>query len=287
MSRREARLRREYLFKKANEAKKASQHETKASLVRSLKSGTPVPADLRSRDPSLAKTLTVDEHDAVSAFDPDDEYSNAPDTPKIVVTTSRDPSNKLLEFVKEISQMIPNCQRINRGSLVVSDVVSTCKSNGVTDLLIVHEHRGVPNGLVLSHLPHGPTCHFSLHNVVTRHDLPIGERGTISEAYPHLIVHNFRTKIGIRISRMLQFLFPKAKDSTKRVITFSNDLDYISVRHHIYRTADKGEIQLAEMGPRFELRPYHVVLGTVDITEAETEWHLPTFTNTFNKRTFL
>lgn len=60
--------------------------------------------------------------------------------------------------------------------------------------LIRITHRGPStDGLIVSHLPHGPTASFSLSNVVLRHD--IEDRGTMSEALPHLIFHNFTTKI--------------------------------------------------------------------------------------------
>ena len=51
--------------------------------------------------------------------------------------------------------------------------------------------------LVVCHLPHGPTASFSLSNTVMRHDLP--EVGTMSEAFPHLIFHNFKTTLGLRV----------------------------------------------------------------------------------------
>ena len=53
------------------------------------------------------------------------------------------------------------------------------------------------DGLVVCHLPHGPTASFSLSNTVMRHDLP--SVGTMSEAFPHLIFHNFKTSLGIRV----------------------------------------------------------------------------------------
>ena len=55
-----------------------------------------------------------------------------------------------------------------------------------------------PDGLVVCHLPYGPTASFSLSNTVMRHDIP--NVGTMSEAYPHLIFHNFKTKLGERVS---------------------------------------------------------------------------------------
>ena len=51
--------------------------------------------------------------------------------------------------------------------------------------------------MVVCHFPHGPTAYFSLHNVVLRHD--IKDRGTVSEAYPHLIFNKFTSKLGLRV----------------------------------------------------------------------------------------
>ena len=44
------------------------------------------------------------------------------------------------------------------------------------------------------------------------------------------------------------------------------------------------EVTLKEVGPRFELRPYQVRLGTLDQSEAENEWVLRPYMNTARKR---
>ena len=41
------------------------------------------------------------------------------------------------------------------------------------------------DGLVVCHLPYGPTAYFTLSSTVMRHDIP--NIGTMSEVYPHLI----------------------------------------------------------------------------------------------------
>jgi U3 small nucleolar ribonucleoprotein protein IMP4 len=46
------------------------------------------------------------------------------------------------------------------------------------------------------------------------------------------------------------------KVESKRVITFSNDNDIISFRHHDYEKKDFKTVDLNELGPRFELKPY-------------------------------
>lgn len=93
----------------------------------------------------------------------------------------------------------------------------------------------------------------------------------------------------IQVSDILRYLFPVPKDDSHRVITFANQDDYISfrwvpglspvvvmtcvslvwliysyfqpillpwllLRHHVYKKADHCNIELTEVGPRFELK---------------------------------
>lgn len=130
----------------------------------------------------------------------DDEYARGGVfDPKILITTSRDPSSRLQQFSKEMRLVFPNSQRINRGGHVMKEIVDACRANEVTDLIVLHEHRGQPDGMIISHFPYGPTAYFSLHNVVLRHD--IKDQGTVSEAFPHLIFENFNSKLGARVSK--------------------------------------------------------------------------------------
>ena len=55
-------------------------------------------------------------------------------------------------------------------------------------------------------------------------------------------------------------------------------------RHHIYKKLGHKEIDLAEMGPRFEMRIYQIKLGTIDMDEAENEWVLRPYRNTAKKQ---
>ena len=203
--------------------------------------------------------------------------------PQVVVTTSHSPSSRLKQFAKEIRLVFPNAKRLNRGNAVLSQLVEACQANGVTDLIIVHEHRGVPDGIVVSHFPYGPTAYFSLSGTVLRHDIP--DIGKMSEQYPHLIFNNLTTKIGVRITNILKYLFPVPKPDSKRIMTFANQEDYVSFRHHTYkRKPNSREIELQEVGPRFELKPYMIRLGTISNSESDVEWRLRPYMNTARKR---
>ena len=139
----------------------------------------------------------------------------------------------------------------------------------------------VLDGLVVSHMPYGPTAYFGLHNVVMRHD--IQDRANVSEAYPHLVQHNLSTRVGKRVATILKHLFPVPKPDSRRVVSMVNQDDFISFRHHVY-SKEKGEVVLMEAGPRFDLKLYQIKLGTLEQTEVENEWVLRPYMNTARKR---
>ncbi|KAG1338337.1 hypothetical protein COCNU_04G006430 [Cocos nucifera] len=114
--------------------------------------------------------------------------------------TKRLPSVKRLisrtNILLELKFVFPNSTRMNRGGQVISEIIESCRAHEFTDVILVHEHRGEPDGLIVCHLPFGPTAYFGLLNVVTRHDIKDKKAiGTMSEAYPHLILDNFSTKV--------------------------------------------------------------------------------------------
>ena len=138
---------------------------------------------------------------------------------------------------------------------MLKDLVKICQANNFSDLVVLHETRGEPDGLIVSHLPYGPTAYFGISNVVLRHDLK-DKAAPISEAYPHMIFNGFNSNLGDRISDILKYLFPLPKVDSKRLVTFNNESDYISFRHHVYKKEDHKTVALKEVGPRFELKPY-------------------------------
>ncbi len=243
-----------------------------------LSEGKPIPTELRREEAALRREVDLeDDNTAVPRTHVDDEYGRAAErAPRLLLTTSRDPSSRLTSFAKELKLLFPGAARVNRGALVVPELVESARANGYTDLLIAHEHRGEPDGLVVCHLPYGPTAYFGLFNAVLRHD--IGDKaavGTVSEAAPHLIFSNFSSALGRRVQGILGHLFPEPKPDARRVMTFANRDDFISFRHHTFE-APRGprSAELKERGPRFEMKLYQIRLGTVDQAHAENEYVL-------------
>ncbi|XP_076236395.1 U3 small nucleolar ribonucleoprotein IMP4 [Calliopsis andreniformis] len=299
MLRRQARLRREYLYRKSVQDKLKSIQDKKEKLRRSLEENVPLHPNLRKNalqlqekldwedaGPEMSVAIGTEIGGTVGSHE-DDEYRWAGvEDPKIVITTSRDPSSRLKMFVKELRLIFPNSQKMNRGNYEMKQLIHACRANDVTDFIIVHEHRGVPDSLIICHLPYGPTAYFTMSDVIMRHDIP--DIGTMSEQYPHLIFHNFKTKLATRVMSILKYLFPVPKEDSKRIITFANHDDYISFRHHTYKKIHGKDVELTEVGPRFQLKLYEIKMGTLDAeAAADTEWALRPYMNTSHKRRFL
>lgn len=289
MIKKNIRQRKEYLFKKNEEIQKKLTHEKKMKLKSAIEEEKPIPNDLKKDGEALLKQLNYDDDNTILPYSVvDDEYSSSKYLePKILVTTSRSPSQRLTQFLKEMRLIFPNSVRVNRGNTVIKELVKTCQENEFSDLIILHENRGVPDGMIVSHMPFGPTVYFGLFNVLLRHDIE-EEIDTVSEAYPHLIFDGFESRLGHRIEEIWKNLFPVPKFESQRIITLKNNDDYISFRHHTFKknknNSGKDNIELDEVGPRFEMRPYQILLGTLDMPDANKEWVLRPYMNTARKK---
>ncbi|GBF62935.1 U3 small nucleolar ribonucleoprotein protein [Trichophyton mentagrophytes] len=300
MIRRQARERRDYLYRKALQLKEASIAERRAKLKQSLASGKPLDPSI-ANDRRLREDFKYDESlpagdpkakGAAEEIDIDDEYAVTSGLvdPRPLVTTSRDPSSRLSTFAKEIRLLMPTSIRLNRGTLVLNDLVASASASALSDMVILHEHRGTPTAITISHLPHGPTASFSLHNVVLRADIPNAARGTVSESYPHLIFEGFTTKLGKRVVQILSHLFPprEAGKVGSRVVTFKNIEDSIEVRHHVFVKTGYQDVELAEVGPRMTMRLFEIKGGTLEKgAGGDVEWALTQYTRTSKKKDYL
>ncbi|KAI1851044.1 hypothetical protein JX265_002909 [Neoarthrinium moseri] len=297
MIRKQARQRRDYLYRRAMLLRDAEISEKRAKLRASLATGKSLDPTI-ANDKELRKDYAYDEsRDKTTAeeLDLDDEYSQLSGVvdPRVLVTTSRDPSARLAAFAKEIRLLLPTAVRLNRGNLILPDLIRSAQSAGLSDVILLHEHRGTPTALTLSHFPHGPTISFSLHNVVLRHDIPNSIRGTVSESYPHLIFDGFTSKLGLRIVKILKHIFPPRDPLTSktklgsRIVTFKNIDDTIEVRHHVFVRTGHQSVELSEVGPRMSMRVFEIRSGTLENKDGDVEWHLNQYTRTSRKKDYL
>jgi U3 small nucleolar ribonucleoprotein protein IMP4 len=264
---------REYIHNRLVQTQQEATAQRKDRLKSFMAKGKDLPRDLRDDALHLLKQSTYD--DAESTQSIDDEYALiGVEDPKVAVTTSRDPASSVKHFARELSQVIPNAQRVNRGASDLPALVTLCRTHEMTDLVIVHGTHGDPDCIIVCHFPYGPTAFFSIGGVVMRRQ--ISEAPPLSSAFPHLIFEGMTSKLGIRVKKVLQALFPVPKPETRRIISFVNKNDWISVRQNTFKRV-QGKIELTEIGPRMEMRLFRIVLGTVEMGEADVEFALRSF----------
>lgn len=223
-----------------------------------------------------ADVTTVDIADEEVQFDiTHDEYESYFSKmyePKILITSSDNPHTKTIRFIKELTKIIPNTKCFWRKRSSVKKMVKSAMERGFTDVVVINEDRRVPNGMLISHLPEGPTAYFKISNLKVTKDLR-RDINEVTSHRPEVLLNNFQTRLGQAVGRMLASLFhydPQFKG--RRAVTFHNQRDYIFFRHHRYEFKSEKKAALRELGPRFTLRLKWLQKGTFDTIEGEYEW---------------
>ena len=102
---------------------------------------------------------------------------------------------RTIRFVKELTRIIPNSTPLWRKNSSIKKTVKQAIANGYTDIMVINEDNRMPNGLVVTHLPEGPTAHFKLSNVKITKDIKRDWR-EITSHRPEVILNNFTTRLG-------------------------------------------------------------------------------------------
>mmetsp|Transcript_7109 Transcript_7109/g.19895 ORF Transcript_7109/g.19895 Transcript_7109/m.19895 type:complete len:354 (-) Transcript_7109:969-2030(-) len=246
----------------------------------------------------LEPTMVSSEDPEVLADEGDDEfapYFSSTEKPKILITTRPFPSQSLFYFIADLQKMIPSLHFYPRKKFSIKEICHFASNRNFTHLIVLSEKSKVCNGLTLSHLRKhddtaiaGPTAFFKVSNVITSKDIP--HHGSQTSHIPELNLHNFGTRLGHRIGRLLGSIFPHdAQFKGRQVVSFHNQRDYIFVRQHRYIFDEKNDKQknkmmeqkvggppvntrLQELGPRFTLRLRWLQEGTFDTKNGQYEW---------------
>ena len=124
MIRRNIRLRKEYLYKKSQEAKEREKQDRRVRVKNALDNDRKIPNEYRKNGEEAIKDLELaDDHTIARRTTIDDEYEEAKyRDPKLLITTSRDPSQRLIQFQKEMKIILPESIRVNRGGYVLKAI---------------------------------------------------------------------------------------------------------------------------------------------------------------------
>ncbi|XP_076044351.1 ribosome production factor 1-like [Oratosquilla oratoria] len=261
------------------EKRKVKRSKLAVRIKTELRMGSDAPP---KKEPHTIDSLREPDHTVVEDEDEELEQEEATDSyaayysksyvPKLLITCSDNPHSKTIAFIRELCRIIPGSEPRWRKRSSIKKMVKSAAKEGFTDIIVVNEDKRIPNGLLVIHLPEGPTALFRLSNVRVCKDIH-RKFQEISPHRPEVILNNFRTRLGRVIARMLGALFhyePEFKG--RQVCTFHNQRDYIFFRHHRYEfKTEFKKVKLRELGPRFTLRLQWLQQGAF---EGDYEWVL-------------
>lgn len=225
-------------------------------------------------------------------FLPPDEKSPVP---KILVTTS---INSTLHHEAEVLvNLLPNSKYVRRSShryghkFSVREIAAFAAKREYTTLAVLEEDMKKPSGLVVVHLPIGPTFHFTITNWYEGKAIP--GHGRPTSHIPELILNNFTTPLGLLTAHLFRSMYPSTPElQGRQVVTLHNQRDFIFLRKHRYVFREKRETEksvvgadgkemkgaegiragLQELGPRLTLKLRRVDKGIQRASGQEWEW---------------
>ena len=245
-----------------------------------------------SEAPSVATDLAYTPEALVRKFP---SLFEPPEQPKVLITTSLNSTlhheADLLTFLFPNSAYIRRTAHFHSYKYSLREISTFAASRNYTTVVVLNEERKKPRGLDIVHLPHGPTFHFSISNWIPGRSLP--GHGNPTNHYPELILHGFRTSLGLVTATLFRNLFPQRPEvQGRQVVTLHNQRDYVFLRRHRYVFRDKRESEksvqghdgkpvkgmeniragLQELGPRFTLKLRRIDRGIQRASGQEWEW---------------
>ncbi|KAF2669034.1 Brix-domain-containing protein [Microthyrium microscopicum] len=215
--------------------------------------------------------------------------------PKVLITTSL--NSNLHDQARILTTIFPNSSYVRRTAhrfghkYSVREISKFAANRDFTTLIILMEDQKRPCGLDVVHLPAGPMFHFSITNWVDGRRI-LGH-GNATDHNPELIIHNFKTPLGVLTAALFQSMFPAHPElQGRQVVTMHNQRDYIFVRRHRYVFRDKRATEksvvdaegkpikgvediragLQELGPRFTLKLRRVDKAIQKASGQEWTW---------------
>jgi len=75
--------------------------------------------------------------------------------PRVIITSSRDPSTRMRQFLNDLEESLPDSARINRGRTSLRDLIEKAAYLGAVSVIYVTSRRGNPGGLMFMRIRSG------------------------------------------------------------------------------------------------------------------------------------
>lgn len=103
--------------------------------------------------------------------------------PKLILTTSRKTSNRVRTFVRDLSLVLPEIDRFNRGGMGLSELKARISQTGAIAALIVSIWKGNPGEMIFVSSDGNEQLRLKLDSTLLRREVNPGENQRIQPAY--------------------------------------------------------------------------------------------------------
>ena len=163
-----------------------------------------------------------------------DEIHKTDDTKVMVLCASEHPGERTYRFMQELCFTLPNAQYFKRKTFPLKKIATFAGQRGFTSMIVIQEKSEEPDSMFVVTLPEGPTAYYKISGLKLgsemKHSVPCN-----TEHKPEVLITNFKTRLGIRVGRQLDSLFPDVGDDEgRRTVVFHNQRDFIFFRHYRY-----------------------------------------------------
>ena len=139
-------------------------------------------------------------------------------------------------LLRALLSLIPGSYYYARRNFEIKKICEWAGDRGFTNLIILGQglqlggNKKFPCSMLLVHLPEGPTLHFRISSVKLPDE--IQNHARVTKHKPELILNNFTTRLGLRVSRALAALFPQvdafSSSWTYNLFSADDDLKFAS-----------------------------------------------------------
>jgi ribosome production factor 1 len=164
-----------------------------------------------------------------------EEIQTQTESTKTMLLCAEDhPAERTYLFMKELCFSIPGCQFFKRKTYPLKKIANFAGNRGFNTLIVIQEKDKQPDSMFVVSLPEGPTAYYKITGLrlgsEMKHSVPCN-----TEHKPEIITNNFKTRLGLRVAKQLQAVFPQVGDDIgRRTIVFHNQRDFIFFRHYRY-----------------------------------------------------
>ena len=264
-----------------------------------------VPKPITTEDKRKGE-LSVSKGDLeVQADEALDEIQIMDESKIMVICANEHPGERTYRFMQELCFTLPGAQFFKRKTFALKKISAFACKKGFTTMIVIQEKDENPDSMFVLSMPEGPTAYYKISGLrlgsEMKHSVPCN-----AEHKPEVLITNFKTRLGLRVSRQLESIFPPVGDDCgRRTVVFHNQRDFIFFRHYRYVFRNVSEIgneeneveekdifdpdfkeddepdsgpklpscQLKEIGPRMTLRLRSLQLtGLFEKTTAEYEY---------------